>query len=277
MSFISVASGELKKDKAIKKLRGPVRTVISRFCGEQPPPFDEPIEMFTYDKQGNEIKQGESWIWKREYDPKSRLRKKILTRPDGHSSQIEEFTYEPEGQVTVEEKIYIPSIPPIHGGIDLGPDQFSMVTYIYDERGRLLEKRPHIPEVGMDLTGTMHSRYTYYENGDKHEFIQFKPDGLLYMKNVYKYEEIPNGKRVEDTLYNANLESIRKNRYEYDRYGNRTLFLSLEALYGNQTVMETTTYQYEYDTEGNWTKQMRYADLASKELVSEICRKIVYY
>lgn len=153
-------------------------------------------------------------------------------------------------------------------------------TYSYDKNSRLI-KQTFFNEKG-EKHGYL--KYTYIDGGfkmeafgqgNKNDKTFNSPQGYMIFKyhNKFKSKEIYRESLMFD--YDDDPKGILsfddKNTCEYDDKGlliKRTDYSDLKTIYS------TTTYTYEYDTKGNWIKQIGTTD---KNVVTFAVRKYTYF
>lgn len=168
------------------------------------------------------------------------------------------------------------------------------MTFDYNEKGNLIKRTDSIGfvelyaydesnnniEAVLYFAGKARSRweYKYDIGGNKVEEAKYESDGSLSEKTIFKYDEV--GNVVEEFLYKADGSLWLKFRFKYDAAGNRIEMATydLGGLSGRHTykrdrtgniieeeetqydasgpVTEKRRYEYEFDSHGNWTKQV---------------------
>jgi len=161
---------------------------------------------------------------------------------------------------------------------------------IYDHAGRKIETNTYNPE-GILIYKEV---YKYDAKGNEIERIKSNSDGSLFKKfeikynnrgqfvEIYKYDST-GGLRVRDVYkYGKGRNAIEVNRYllgrlvfiwtfEYDSLGNIT---SYEQNAESNYRYKKRYYLYEFDSIGNWTKQVAFEN---EEIVSVVEREIKYW
>lgn len=136
--------------------------------------------------------------------------------------------------------------------------------------------------------------YTYNNNGNRVLMESYRPDSTLYSKTTYSFDAKGNetgyllqtpgyansgrsyiyddkGNRTEETWLNGKNEADFRFVNKYDAYGNMTE----QQKYRQGKLSDTTTWKYEYDSKGNWTKRTQYSSDGVEFDIAE--RKIEYY
>lgn len=118
-------------------------------------------------------------------------------------------------------------------------------TYAYDARGNLTEM------VSSDDAGLIEkTAYTCDEKGQPTEEVVYYAHGAVTLRSVYSYD--PKGNRTQSLSY-AHDGSVTKTVYTYDTKGNVTACATYAA---DGSLTDNLTYTYEFDSTGNWIKQM---------------------
>lgn len=179
-------------------------------------------------------------------------------------------------------------------------------VYVRDEFGKLLQEQTYWPDGTLiwntkstyDELGelTRKKRYSgegvlvqdsWYENGQLAKFRQYNFDGGL---TAYTYNE--NGQSISKS-YNRDGRPVRistndefGSKTKYYDYQDGTKHLSQVYKYNNQGTthktisygsdgtVEKTTYDYEYDKQGNWIRKIQFVNEKAKSIT---VREIEYY
>ncbi|MCI0490998.1 MAG: hypothetical protein L0229_30785 [Blastocatellia bacterium] len=179
------------------------------------------------------------------------------------------YTYNGKGQI-IEEK-YIGQIR----------------EYIYDSEDRLIEIKQYYNEglddgktvISYDDKGRLIGRTRYKANGsfDGKETRAYNDEGNLVSEvNIYRTKTYNAKGQLVSEVDNRNSDDpdYRKKVYEYDSKGH----LAKEEVYGREGLKEKFVYEYEFDSVGNWVKQVTsHWDAEGKKRVWETYRIITYY
>jgi len=165
-------------------------------------------------------------------------------------------------------------------------DVGSKHVYTYDEKGNRLSDTYYY-YYGPKLTdSTEKTLFTYDEKGNKIEEAYHNGDGTKAVHPILKVHKIvftynDKGKVITQSLYNIKGSLITKGQFSYDTYGN----LIEQSGYHkdvNNGKPSTYRYTYEFDSMGNWIKQVKKKGITnSSKSISEpeevIYRVISYY
>ncbi|WP_455497359.1 hypothetical protein [Coprobacter sp.] len=132
-------------------------------------------------------------------------------------------------------------------------------TFKYDENSRLTERTDY----PAGIKGGIKTQYIYDANDN---LISTKSFKVSTPKNT-TITTYSNGKKQNETILNGKLKTI--HTYSYNSNGD----LSKESIDTNGKI-STTTYEYTYDPQGNWTTRIQYNDGKIKETIQ---REIEYY
>jgi hypothetical protein len=149
------------------------------------------------------------------------------------------------------------------------------VTYKFDDKFNLAEKTWYYSDGSIskkfsykhDNTGKVTEESGYNSNGDLVIKFIYKYDtkgyiseqnwyngnGTLITKYIWKYDE--KGNQIEENRYDSDGSLSFKYLNKFDSKGNK-----IEANgYNSQGTLEYKfTYSYQFDTQGNWTKQIEF-------------------
>jgi hypothetical protein len=103
--------------------------------------------------------------------------------------------------------------------------------------------------------------FKYDEKKRLIEKTEFFSNDDIMQRRVYKYD----ANQKEELVYSADGSLILRNLYELDDKGNALEQTSFAA---DGSVNSKTTYTYEFDSNGNWTRQT-----ISRDVISESLRK----
>ena len=136
--------------------------------------------------------------------------------------------------------------------------------YFYDSQGRLIETK------GFYGKDTLVSRFVYTYN-DKGQMIKWaRQGGGLDFERTYTYTA--QGKVASETRGSQPGDYYRQVVYLYDDRGN----VIERKEYNEEGLEERTTYTYEFDSAGNWIKQIATVAGPIPEKM-QIYRTITYY
>lgn len=145
------------------------------------------------------------------------------------TSSEETYVYNSKGQLE--------SVMSFRGGYS------TECTYTYDKNGNLTKETD-------GETGTVVKRYEYNDKNQCVASYNYYPDdGSLLSKEVYAYDG--NGLKKSMTRY-VDDEAVGLEVYEYNDRGD---MVEERHEQGDETI-ETMTYEYEYDEQGNWTTKL---------------------
>jgi hypothetical protein len=210
-----------------------------------------------------------------------------IYRPDGSTAHKTLHTYDPEGRWL--EVAY-------HEG------QGKLIrrsSFLYDGEGQLLEQVDYGPSGS--VMGRIVASHRKDENKAKvTEGAVYNRNNALRSSNVNKIEG--NGGKAESAFYNAdgsvaNRSAVRRNEegnLEHSEYkadgavSSRTVSISdgkgwgsdVQEYNGEGVLIRKQTYNHEYDSHGNWTKETEWhweSETGKSTLASVRYRAITYY
>jgi len=175
-------------------------------------------------------------------------------------------------------------------------DQMTRVENIYNEKGQIVEQELYFKEFWneRDISGAfeefhelyfivsyskLSKKYTYDEQGYLNTYSLYNFDELQYQE-TYHYNDEGQLKWLHRYVISE------RTRFKYfdtdhtDIYFNENEDIEKAVSYSNQTgeVIDTRYYQYEYDSNNNWTTTYIYRNEMSPEgLVFKSQRIITYY
>lgn len=231
------------------------------------------VSCVNYNRDGNEISEisyssdGEITAnSSSQYDDEGKLimrsMKHILEATGHEACEWEKYVYDEMGNQI--ECIY-------GGGNDFSEDEIYRIwEYVYDAHGNVLMAIRRDPDDADDAPPRDWMEYEYDEKGNMIREADCMTDAVKWW-GEYEYDDA--GKRIKETFYggegqlnsvneyeydtNGNLvqetkhepeqgkEMVRKYRYQFDEYGNKTA----EVVYGENGAVETESYwKYEYDS-----------------------------
>ncbi len=137
---------------------------------------------------------------------------------------------------------------------------------VFDYEGKNLVSRETTE--GPDNKIVRTEKFTFDENGN--------------LIKEYTFDSYDNSKTVDEYKYDAKNQKIArivtendkpvfKNTFAYDTKGNLTDVVTMN---GDDTVIQSLSYKYEYDDKGNWTKKIVYKDNVPTVIVE---RRITYF
>ena len=140
----------------------------------------------------------------------------------------------------------------------------SRTTYVYDENKKLVEE-------SLYRSDNLIQKYVYLydENGNIYCKNNYGSDGItITTQNFYKYD--PRGNKISEEIKTKDNKYNWKITQKYDNHNNEVEY----TYYGSDTNSTTKwTYEYIYDTHGNWTTKIRY----SNGLVNGKLERIIEY
>jgi len=207
-------------------------------------------EVYTHDAKGNLIERVLS-------DPKGVvIERRVYTYDNGKLTQI--VSYDGKGNIGLKQVNSYDANSRLHEETYYDPKKAAGKTvYKYDEKGSISEVAFYlangskaIAPIGPCL-GAHRVIYSYDEKGKPIKVVAYEPDGE--MKKSWQYSYNPKGQIAED---------IRESAWS------RTKF----------------AYTYEYDSQGNWIKQVatvndqpKLSQMEAHERKTVILREITYY
>lgn len=237
--------------------------------------------IYAYDNKGNKTEEQYYGVEGRRYrqasyDTKGKLIESTYYNPDGSVMRKDIFTYQykTEGN-KVEELSYHRTEP------STSPDELGYT--FYPPLGSIASKNKTEKSENGSGFGFSHKRVITYDNtGHIIEEAEYDATGALYRKKIFKVA----GQTLEDGFnYDANgtpqgkyvftydakgkliklMQKVskgpmapkpidRKYLYTYDNKGNITEESAYEA---DGSLYSKETYTYEYDSHGNWIKQVK--------------------
>jgi hypothetical protein len=251
------------------------------------------------------------------YDDKGRLKDEQYKDENGKITTQTTYIYDGEGRkLKIQELPFIEDAGMLIGmeGINSGigySGRISRSETSYNDRGEAIELK--IFNSDRTLVGRMAVKWddsgnpleVMHYNGDVVEFDEFAPDseatkeiaalseekkaeikeessrifspGSVMSKNIYKYNEA--GMLIEIKQTTMGMNSGRQT-FTYDEHGYKSEEINY---FGDESPGNKVIYTRNYDSTGNWTKEIISAisnlnessELAT--LVSETCRTITYY
>ena len=275
------AGAQKKPDRGKENLLGAVRSVRSQmtdFIDEklQEKGRTKQLDVVTYDTKGNEV---ERTIYNdygflvgkevRTHDAKSNLIESILSDPKGAVMERRVYTYDNDK---------LTQIVSSDGKGNVGLKQANS----YGDSGRLREETYYDPKKAVgkpvykyDGKGNISEVAFYLANGSK----AVAPIGpcLGAHKVTYSYDE--KGRPIKVVAYEADGELKKSWQYSYNLKGQVAEDIRESAWSRTKFV-----YTYEYDSHGNWIKQIATVNDQSKlsqmephERKTIISREIAYY
>lgn len=162
----------------------------------------------------------------------------------------------------------------------------------YDDKGKLLE----LIEYNKDGVKDRGYKYVYNERGDNSELIYYKQPNVVGSSTFYLYDEKgcmtdvvvktpgyansskkyvydSKGNMIEETWFDGQKQPTFRFVRTYDDKGNKIEEVKYKGQ--NTTVHDRSTWKYEYDKQGNWTKRTQYTEDGTDYNVDE--RVITYY
>jgi YD repeat-containing protein len=158
-------------------------------------------------------------------------------------------------------------------------DISSKWTWKYDDENNCIESRTY-DEYG-DITTTYIYKYQdeyveveYFSNGEKNKWTEKIDKNKNIIENKDKTRFIYDSRNnLIEVIYSNNKNIV----YEYNSDGKLTSHGIINIKYNNKGFIENNgfmSYEYEYDTQGNWVKKIEFSD-GHPILIRE--RKLKYY
>lgn len=275
------AGAQKKPDREKENLLGAVRSVRSQMTDYIDEKLQEKertkqLDIVTYDTKGNEV---ERTI----YDDYGFLVGKEVHTHDANGNLIESVLSDPKG-VVMERRVYVYDMGKLtqtvsyDGKGNVGLKQVNS----YGENGRLREETYYDPKKAVGKTiykfdgkGNVSEVAFYLANGSK----AVAPIGpcLGAHRVTYSYDE--KGRPIKVAAYEPDGELKKSWQYSYNPRGQVT-----EDIRESAWSRTTFVYTYEYDSYGNWIKQIATINDQSKLSQMEphgrktiISREIAYY
>lgn len=243
----------------------------------------------AYDDHGNMIRSEKTGgkkpgtiEWNYVYDQHGNILEEIRTQKDIFP-QISSYRYDDQNH-----KIY-------HRIIRSGGKYIFKKTWKYDAAGTLIEEISYNEKDTLkirettryntsgqktrtiyDEAGNFDSEFVYaYDNMKRvSELLVYSEKDLLDRRELYKYDE--KGNLTEEVKCDYSDSSLRTHFYSYDKYGNKLEYRSEDRNFYTGTLHYSwkETYEFTYDEQGNWTRQVIYKN-DTPEFILE--RTIIYY
>ncbi len=118
---------------------------------------------------------------------------------------------------------------------------FNVVKYKYDDHGNIIHKGYYTDSDSL----VSEESFKFDDDGNQIEYISYPADNGTIVRYNYEYENGKLFKEYESSLWN------RTSTYKYNEQGDE-IELKIDVEGFNSTL---STYTYEYDKHGNWTKQ----------------------
>ena len=184
----------------------------------------------------------------------------------GSSTQGKQYYYHPDNTLSSvvtakgnEKYIYKGSLLQKITFVNTKKRETTQSTFKYDANNRLIERTDFVTGV----KGGIKTQYTYNANDSLVSTKIFKAN---LPKNTTT-ATFSNNKKQNETNINGRLKTV--HTYTYNDKGD----LSKDSINTNGKSSEIT-YEYTYDTQGNWTTRTQYNDGKVKEMIQ---RDIEYY
>ena len=184
----------------------------------------------------------------------------------GSSTQGKQYYYHPDNTLSSvvtakgnEKYIYKGSLLQKITFVNTKKRETTQSTFKYDANNRLIERTDFVTGV----KGGIKTQYTYNANDSLVSTKIFKAN---LPKNTTT-ATFSNNKKQNETNINGRLKTV--HTYTYNDKGD----LSKDSINTNGKSSEIT-YEYTYDTQGNWTTRTQYNDVKVKEMIQ---RDIEYY
>ncbi|MDC0339067.1 hypothetical protein OAN33_05975 [Flavobacteriales bacterium] len=214
----------------------------------------------------NNLGKGTEFI---EYYEDGSLSSKYTYKYDDNGNQIEENYYNSDGVLSSKDTYKYDVNGNHNEGESYNSDGGLISKYLYkhDEDGNIIE------EIDFDSNGILEYKtiFKYDDKGNPIEENNYKSDGSLVSKNTYKYDD--KGNQIEENVFNSDGSLYYKSTSKYHSNGDK-IEMDTESYRDEITERYTFTYEYTYDSEGNWIKQIGLVD-GKPEILIE--RDIEYY
>jgi hypothetical protein len=135
----------------------------------------------------------------------------------------------------------------------------------FDNKGKQIEHN------GNKIDSSWGSNFgnKYDDKGNVIELYHYQSDSSIWVNSTFKYDD--KGNQIEGNYTNSD-GSIQKYLYKYDELNN----IIEEDTYGIDGKRYLTTDKYEYDSKGNWIKNVECAVWRNNDItITE--REIIYY
>jgi hypothetical protein len=198
----------------------------------------KPVETMRYTPEGAKIEETHYssngallWTWVHAYGSDGRQRTIECRLANGSVSEKFVFAYNKDKEI--ERDI-------------LGPDGSlrEKSSYAYDENGNNAE----IDTVAADGTSVGKWAYQYDDRGHVREWAAYNADGSIFEESTYTYDS--EGRLKVAAEYRAD-NSLEK-KVTYDSKGNE---IEAEKDAADGTLGWKRTYEYDFDSTGNWIKR----------------------
>ncbi len=278
---LSSVNAQKKSDKDNEELLGPVKSVhseLTRFSDmnlKEAPPAKQ-MDLVVYDTNGREI---ERTI----YDDYGFLVGKVLHTHDANGNLIESVMSDEKGSLS-ERRVYTYTdgrLTQLVGYDASGAESFKQVN-AYDDNSRVREETLFVE--GKAIGKTV---YKYNPKGNRSEAAFYTADGAKADATIgpcmgahrmtYTYDRT--GKPILIVAFETDGKRQRSWRYSYDPKGQLA-----KDVRDSVWSLKTFVYSYEYDSHGNWIKQigtvtdrMKFAPRDTTQRMTVISRKITYH
>lgn len=207
-----------RSDADIKRLKGKVQAVTETvYPGGNTNKFSLK-NTFKFDKNGNRLEL-------------------INYKPDGSLNSNIRSAYDSEGKVVSEETILA------NGTVD-----FKSVIKT-DDKGNRVEQ----DDIKQNAKGSnlFNFKYTFRYDAEAREIerLGHRGNGNFFLKYTFNYDA--KGNRTEWLQLTQTNQIIGKVTYKYDENNN---IIEETKFKGDGTQTETSTFTYEFDKKGNWTR-----------------------
>lgn len=248
---------EAKSDREQNGLMGPVQKVVMEFgiwkSGKRLNGTNASMSTQTYDTNGNQIKEAvNSFIvgkansdWKSKfvhnYDSEGRTKETIFYTQD--RADLKKWVIMSKTLITYNNDNNISKIESFgkNGSLDM------KYVYTYDNGGVLIK----LTLYNSSGSVLMASNYTYDSKGTTtHTSISYKNDGSIRSRHVEKTDD--KGNIIEGLTFEPDCSIKEKRVYIRGSNGKRTEQTVYDA---DGLSLEKETYSYEYDSMGNWIKE----------------------
>lgn len=136
--------------------------------------------------------------------------------------------------------------------------------YKYDSKGNLSEKKWS----NQDGTSKIKMSFVCDYKGNIISETNYNSKGKIDWKTIYSFNEA--GKVIEKSTFKNGTKFYGKYTYAYDDKGNKT---EMHWFKKDGKPYMNWTYKYNYDTSGNWTKQVQY----NGEKAISITERVIEY
>ncbi|MGA9994234.1 MAG: hypothetical protein WBP93_02415 [Pyrinomonadaceae bacterium] len=245
--LVNTASAQIRVDRDIAGLKGPVKTVRVEMSdilqrdgqAQEGPRYN--ISLTTYDEKGNVIEVSRY----EDYEGSLKSRMVLTLEPDGNRTSV---TYKADGTIKYKSLT------------TFSAERKKMNTRIYNGKDQLLSTSVSI----------------YDADGRRLEEAFYNPDGSLHYKDIFKYDS--NNKGLGFERYDSKGNSI-EIAGPASKEGQAIIIYDKRDKSITHRIYRPPTR--EYDSQGNWIKESSSSTTTrgdqTKEEISVTYRTITYY